>query len=58
MLSDIRKAIKMLRGVASVKLAKDRNRPNKETIEAMQEIQEGKSIKCKTFSEYKNLVTY
>ena len=54
MLSDIRKAIKMIRGVVSVKAEKAK--PNAKTIAAIEEVRAGKTIHCGSFEEYKRMV--
>lgn len=53
MLSDIRKAIKMIRGVVSVKAEK--STPNAKTIAAIKEARSGKAIYCGSFEEYKRM---
>lgn len=54
MLPDIRKAIKMIRGVVSVKTEK--KSPNTKTLEAIEEAQSGKAIFCGSFENYKRMV--
>lgn len=54
MLSDIRKAIKMIRGVVSVKAEK--SKPNAKTIAAIEEARAGKIIHCGSFEDYKRMV--
>jgi len=54
MLSDIRKAIKLMRGVVSVKTKK--SAPNPTTIAAIEEARAGKGIYCGSFDEYKRKV--
>ncbi len=54
MLSDIRKAIKMIRGVVSVKAEK--STPNAKTVAAIEEARAGKGIYCGSFENYKRMV--
>lgn len=54
MLRDIKRAIKMIRGVVSVKAEKPR--PNATTIAAIEEAQSGKAIYCGSFENYKKMV--
>lgn len=55
MLSDIRKAIKMIRGVVSVKA--NRSVPNATTIAAIEEARSGKGVYCGSFEEYKRITS-
>ncbi len=54
MLRDIKKAIKMIRGVVSVKVEK--SKPNTTTIAAIEEVRAGKGIYCGSFEDYKRMV--
>ena len=56
MLSDIRAAIRMIRGVVSVKTEKT-GVSNPETAAAISEAEAGKGIRCHTFADYKKLVS-
>lgn len=54
MLRDIKKAIKMIRGVVSVKAVK--SKPNATTIAAIEEARAGKGVYCGSFENYKRMV--
>lgn len=54
MLRDIKKAIKMIRGVVSVKAVK--YKPNPTTIAAIEEARAGKGVYCGSFEDYKRMV--
>lgn len=54
MLRDIKKAIKMIRGVVSVKAEK--SKPNATTIAAIEEARAGKGVYCGSFEDYKRMV--
>lgn len=54
MLRDIKKAIKMIRGVVSVKAEK--STLNADTIAAIKEARAGKGIYCGSFENYKRMV--
>jgi len=54
MLRDIKKAIKMIRGVVSVKAEK--STPNATTMAAIEEARAGKAIYCGSFEDYKRMV--
>ncbi len=54
MLRDIKKAIKMIRGVVSVKAEK--TVLNSTTIAAIEEVKSGNSIHCGSFDNYKRMV--
>lgn len=54
MLHDIKKAIKMIRGVVSVKAEKPK--PNATTVAAIEEVRRGEGIYCGSFDEYKKMV--
>lgn len=53
MLRDIKKAIRMIRGVVSVKTEKPK--PNPTTLAAIKETQNGEGIFCGSFDEYKRM---
>lgn len=55
-LNDLKKAIKMLKGVASVKVCNNEHTPNPTTIKAIKDATDGKTIKCGDFNGYLNLV--
>lgn len=55
MIADIRKAIKMIKGVVAVKA--DKPKLNKTTIAAIKDAAEGNTIHCGAFENYKNLVS-
>lgn len=55
MLPDIRKAIKMIRGVVSVKTEK--NKPNATTLAAIKEAENGEGVFCDSFDEYLKIVS-
>lgn len=55
-LADIKKAIRLLRGVASVKECKSKIHPNKTTIQAIEDAANGRTIKCGDFNGYLKLV--
>ena len=52
LLSDLKRAIKMLRGVKDITVQKTVDVPNKTTQRAIEELKEGKTIKCRSFEEY------
>lgn len=56
MLGKVKAAIGMLRGVASVKVCKEKDRPNAQTLQAMREAEKGDTIKCGTIDGYLKLV--
>lgn len=56
MLADIKKAIRMLRGVASVRVSKIPDIPNATTIKAIKELECGDTVVCENFEEYLKLV--
>ena len=57
LLSDIRKAIKLLRGVASVSVGHEVDVPNPTTLKAMHEAETGQTIVCDTMEDYLKLVS-
>lgn len=54
MLKDIKRAIKMIRGVVSVK--EEKSKPNAATIAAIEEARIGNAIRCGSFEDYKKMV--
>ena len=56
LLSDLKKAIMMLRGVASISEKNDVSNVNTDTLKAMEEAKAGNTIKCNSFEEYLKLV--
>lgn len=52
LLPDLKRAIKMLRGVKDITVQKTVDVPNKTTQRAIEELKEGKTIKCRSFEEY------
>jgi hypothetical protein len=52
LLPDLKKAIKMLRGVSAISVQKSEKKPNKTTLHAMQDAIKGQTIKCESFEEY------
>jgi len=52
LLSDLKKAIKMLRGVGDISIRKSDISLNEKTLRAMRDVKEGKTIKCKNFEDY------
>lgn len=55
MLRDIKKAIKMIRGVVSVKAEKPK--PSATTLAAIEQMRRGEAIYCGSFEEYKKKVS-
>lgn len=53
---DIKKAIKMLRGVVSVKECDVNELPNDTTVAAIDELESGNTIVCEDFESYLKLV--
>lgn len=58
LLNNVKTAIRMLRGVKSVKVYNDNVKPNSKTIKAMQEAESGNTIVCDNIEEYLKLVDY
>ena len=56
LLSDLKRAIMMLRGVSSISETNDDTTYNEVTLKAMEEAQSGNTIKCSSFEEYLKLV--
>ena len=56
LLTDLKRAIMMLRGVASISETNDDTTYNEVTLKAMEEAQNGNTIKCSSFEEYLKLV--
>ena len=52
LLSDLKRAIKMLRGVKDITVRETVDMPNDMTQRAIEELKEGKTIKCRSFEEY------
>ena len=52
LLSDLKQAIKMLRGVKDITIRETVDMPNDTTQQAIEELKEGKTIKCRSFEEY------
>lgn len=55
-LPDIKRAIRMLRGVASVRESEPLECPNPTTLKAMEELEQGKTTICSDFNDYLKLV--
>lgn len=56
LIGDIKKAIKMLRGVVSVKECDVNELPNDTTVAAIDELESGNTIVCEDFESYLKLV--
>lgn len=56
LLGDIRKAIKLLRGVAGVQVSHVADEPNATTLQAMREVETGQTVVCDTMEDYLRLV--
>ena len=57
LLSELKQAIKMLRGVGSVSVKHSKNTViNKATLKAMEEAKTSATVKCESFEEYLELV--
>ncbi len=52
LLPELKRAIKMLRGVKDITVRDTTDISNETTKQAIKEWQEGKTIKCKDFEEY------
>ena len=52
LLPDLKKAIKMLRGVGNISVKKAETSLNETSLRAMRDVKEGRTIKCKSFEEY------
>lgn len=52
LLPELKRAIKMLRGVKDITERKEENVLNEKTEQAIAELKEGKTIKCKDFEDY------
>lgn len=57
MLADIKKAIRLLRGVVSVKESKTSDTPNATTLKAIEEVENGDTVTCQDFNDYLKLVS-
>lgn len=53
LLSDLKRAIMMLRGVVSIS---EKENLNETTLKAMEDAQKGNTIRCSSFEEYLKLV--
>ena len=58
MIDDIKNAIKLLRGVVSVKTSKTSDVPNKETVDAIKQAENGEVIHCGSFDNYLEFVKH
>ncbi|WP_288056563.1 hypothetical protein [Xylanibacter rodentium] len=58
MMADIKRAIRMVRGVAAVKVSKRSETPNAYTLKAFQEAENGDTIVCDNIDEYLKAVGY
>lgn len=56
LLGDIRKAIKLLRGVASVQVSDVAGVSNEATLRAMHEVETGQTVVCDSMEDYLRLV--
>ncbi len=56
LIEDIKRAIKMLRGVTSVRETQSTPTYNAQTIKAFQELEEGNTVVCDSYEDYKNLI--
>lgn len=56
LLSGLKRAIMMLRGVSSISETNDDTTYNEVTLKAMEETQSDNTIKCSSFEEYLKLV--
>ena len=52
LLPDLKKAIKMSRGVENISVKKAETPLNETTLRAMRDVKEGHTIKCKSVEEY------
>ena len=52
LLTQIKKACSLMRGVGSIAVKKDVAMPNKTTRKAMEEAKKGDTVKCGSFEEY------
>lgn len=50
LLPDLKRAIKLLRGVASIAVKKEK--PADVTLQAMRDAEEGRTVKCMDFEDY------
>lgn len=55
-LDDVKNAIRMLRGVSSVKVGKNEDVPNSLTVNAINAAMNGDTIKCGNFDSYLKFV--
>lgn len=52
LIPDLKKAIKMLKGVSNISVNKNVSEANKKTLEAIRAAQNGNTIKCDSFEDY------
>ncbi len=52
LLPDLKKAIKMLRGVGNISVKKTVSSSNGTTLHAIRDAKEGQTVKCKNFEGY------
>ncbi|GAB6869039.1 MAG: hypothetical protein Q4F50_10795 [Bacteroides sp.] len=52
LLSDLKKAIRLLRGVGGISVKKEKITPEERTKRAMRDAKEGRTIKCESFQDY------
>ena len=55
-INEIRKAIRLLKGVVSVKITKNEAQPNATTVKAIDEADKGHTTVCRDFDSYLELV--
>lgn len=56
MLSEIKQAIRRLKGVVSVNVKQTEERPNDTTVRAISEMEHGQTMVCEDFEAYLKLV--
>ena len=52
LLPDLKKAIKMLKGVTHISVNKNVSEANKKTLEAIRDVKNGNTIKCDSSEDY------
>ncbi len=52
LLPDLKKAIKMLKGVTHISVKKNVSEANEKTLEAIRDAKNGNTIKCDSFEDY------
>lgn len=52
LLSDLKRAIKMLRGVSDISVKRAEKKCTDSTLRAMKDAKEGRTIKCANFEDY------